>query len=386
MQKIISRGLYGLLFAGGITLLGATAANAADTTGEDGVASGTLIEAPVTVPVTLDGNAISLIGDSTANGGRAASSPTIAAPTDDASTTSGEDGIGSGNVVSPDVVAPVGVTGNSITLIGDSSATSSSDAVAAPVASKGDAAATNGDDGIASGNLMSPDAVAPIGVTGNSITLIGDSRARGSSGEESADAAPVTRKGQAAAMSGEDGIASGNLVSPGMTAPVQATGNMIAVLGDSMLGQPAVSESTESSQQGKAERSVPGKAATSDEGKAAASDEGIVRRGPVSLIGHPNVSDVTVGAVVSERHAGSDPVATGPGATSPDATGPGEIDSNATPPALAPCDISVAGPAGAVLASATTPTGTSPAEMLLLVMALLFGGATAGLLWKVNRM
>ncbi|WP_157155270.1 chaplin family protein [Diaminobutyricimonas sp. LJ205] len=381
MQKIISRGLYGLLFAGGITLLGATAANAVDTTGEDGIASGNLIEAPVTVPVTLDGNAISLIGDSTANGGRAASSPTIAAPTDDASTTSGEDGIGSGNVVSPDVVAPVGVTGNSITLIGDSSATSSSDAVAAPVAPNGDAAATNGDDGIASGNLVAPDVAASVGVTGNSITLIGDSRAMGSSGEESADAAPVTRKGEAAAMSGEDGIASGNLVSPGMTAPVQVTGNAIAALGDSILGKPAVSESTEPSQSGKAERSAPGKAATSDEGKAEASDDGIVWRGPVSLIGQPNASDVTVGAVVSERHAGSDPVA-----TSPDATGPGAIDSNATPPALAPCDISVAGSAGAVLASATTPTGTSPAEMLLLVMALVFGGATAGLLWKVNRM
>ena len=41
MRTYLKRALWGTLLAGGITLLGATAANAADTSGEDGLLSGT---------------------------------------------------------------------------------------------------------------------------------------------------------------------------------------------------------------------------------------------------------------------------------------------------------------------------------------------------------
>ena len=41
MHTLIKRALWGTLLAGGITLLGATAANAAETSGDDGLLSGT---------------------------------------------------------------------------------------------------------------------------------------------------------------------------------------------------------------------------------------------------------------------------------------------------------------------------------------------------------
>ncbi|WP_183151325.1 chaplin family protein [Microbacterium sp. Se63.02b] len=47
----------------GITLLGATAANAAETTGDDGLLSGTQAETAITAPISVVGNAISVLGD-----------------------------------------------------------------------------------------------------------------------------------------------------------------------------------------------------------------------------------------------------------------------------------------------------------------------------------
>mgnify|MGYP007088003851 CR=1 FL=1 len=64
MRTYLKRALWGTLLAGGITLLGATAANAADTSGEDGLLSGTQADTAITAPVTIVDNAVSLLGDS----------------------------------------------------------------------------------------------------------------------------------------------------------------------------------------------------------------------------------------------------------------------------------------------------------------------------------
>ena len=66
MRTFIKRALWGTLIAGGVTLLGATAANAAETSGDDGLLSGTQTVAEVTAPVSIVGNAISLLGDTSA--------------------------------------------------------------------------------------------------------------------------------------------------------------------------------------------------------------------------------------------------------------------------------------------------------------------------------
>ncbi len=63
MRTFIKRALWGALIAGGVTLLGATAANAAETTGDDGLLSGTQVETAITAPISVVNNAISVLGD-----------------------------------------------------------------------------------------------------------------------------------------------------------------------------------------------------------------------------------------------------------------------------------------------------------------------------------
>jgi hypothetical protein len=172
MHKAVSRALWGAFFVGGLTVLGAGAANAADTSGEDGVASGNQVGILGEVPVTIGGNAISILGDSessgtttTTGGGDAVAST---------GTTSGEDAVLGGNQIAPDLVAPIVASGNSITVIGDSSTEGTNTTAPAEGSTGGSTATTTGDDGIASGNQVAPDVDAPIMVGGNDVAVIRD--------------------------------------------------------------------------------------------------------------------------------------------------------------------------------------------------------------------
>ena len=160
MHTFIKRALVGTLLAGGITLLGATVANAAETSGEDGLLSGNQAIVDITAPITVTGNAVSVIGDSTVVGAApapaTAPAATTAAPAE-APTTSGEDGIASGNQAVADVVAPVTVSGNAVSVIGDSTVVGVAPAPAtAPTATVAPAnePVTSGEDGILSGNQI----------------------------------------------------------------------------------------------------------------------------------------------------------------------------------------------------------------------------------------
>ena len=74
MKTYVSRALYGALFVGGLSVLGATAAQAADTTGEDGLLSGSQVVSDITAPIAAQGNAVSILGDAT-SAAPAASAP-----------------------------------------------------------------------------------------------------------------------------------------------------------------------------------------------------------------------------------------------------------------------------------------------------------------------
>ncbi len=64
MRKIYSRVLMGALVGGGLAVAGCGIANAADTSGADGLLSGDQAAISVDAPVTVGGNAVSVIGDS----------------------------------------------------------------------------------------------------------------------------------------------------------------------------------------------------------------------------------------------------------------------------------------------------------------------------------
>jgi LPXTG-motif cell wall-anchored protein len=261
MKKLIVRGLYFGLFVGGLTLLGATAANAADqTSGEDGLLSGSQIGAVVDLPIDITGSAISVLGDgSSTDSSVATAEPAVEPqPASEAATpaTSGDDGIGSGSQAIVDVAIPIDVSGNAISVVGDSSSDGATTETAPPAevaaADEGPAATTSGDDAILGGTQGIASVEVPVTIGGNAVSVLGDS----SSSDSAVSPAPASdapASGSAssgsdgsAVTSGEDGVASGNQVLPDLFAPITAGGNAIAVAGDATSSGSAVTGGTAS--------------------------------------------------------------------------------------------------------------------------------------------
>jgi len=122
MNSFVSKCISCALIVGGLSLLGMGAANAADaplTSGSDAIVSGSQVVGDVVAPVIVTGNAISVLGDSSTTSPAAAPAPepTPAAPT----TTTGEDGILGGTQPFRTFELSVAVTGNAIRVIGNSS-------------------------------------------------------------------------------------------------------------------------------------------------------------------------------------------------------------------------------------------------------------------------
>ena len=112
-HTIIKRALWGVLIGGGISLLGAGVAQAADTSGEDGLLSGTQAILDVEAPVTVAGNAISVLGDSHSDDADTQAPAAAPAPAPAAST-SGDDGAAAGAQAIVTVEVPVTVSGNAV--------------------------------------------------------------------------------------------------------------------------------------------------------------------------------------------------------------------------------------------------------------------------------
>jgi len=240
MSKYVSRGLALVLFTGGLTLLGAGIANAADTTGDDGLLSGTQIVAPITAPVEVAGNAISVLGDSL-SGGAAAPAPAPApapvpapAPAAPVSTT-GSDSVLGGTQAVVEATVPVTVQGNAISVLGDSAATAAPAAAAPAAAPAAPAAAptTSGSDGILGGTQVLPTVSVPVNLGGNAISVLGDSSSEGASAPAASAPASSAPASSGATTTGGDSVAGGTQIVPNVTVPVNLGGNAISVLGDS---------------------------------------------------------------------------------------------------------------------------------------------------------
>jgi hypothetical protein len=282
MNGFIKRGLLTVLVTGGFLALGAGVAYADDTTdGSDGILSGTQGLLGVDLPITIGGNGISVLGDSSSSGssntgGTGGSSPSASTSGTDSllggsqgvvgvnapvtvsgnaisvlgdsssegstfagesgsgdagfANTSGKDGIGSGTQIVGDVNAPITVTGNAISVAGDSSSSGSS---FAGESGSGEAgfASTSGDDSIAGGSQVLADAGVPVVVGGNAISVIGDSSSEGSTVSNGSGSG--SGAGDTAVTDGSDGILGGSQVVADAAAPVTAGGNAISVIGDS---------------------------------------------------------------------------------------------------------------------------------------------------------
>src|SRR4051812_24604111 len=101
MNKYVSRGLWTVLITGGLCVLGAGVANAAESSGDDGAASGNQAIIQVNLPIDLSGNGISVIGDSSSTDSSASGSSETgsseSAPAPVEISTDGSDGLLGGN-------------------------------------------------------------------------------------------------------------------------------------------------------------------------------------------------------------------------------------------------------------------------------------------------
>jgi hypothetical protein len=207
------------------------AGTTASTTGEDGILSGTQVVPNVSAPVTLGGNAISVLGDSESSGSSTTSAPSGAGTTGTGASTTGQDSILGGTQVLGDVGAPVTLGGNAITLIGDAESTDSSTTAGSTGTGAGNGATTNGDDAVLGGTQVAPTVGAPVTLGGNAITLIGDAESTDSSTTAGSTGSGSTGS-DGASTSGEDGILGGTQVIPVIGVPITGGGNAITVVGD----------------------------------------------------------------------------------------------------------------------------------------------------------
>lgn len=256
MKTYVSRGLWFTLCVGGLWLAGTAAADAAESSSSDSAAPAVV---GVTVPLTVAGNGISILGDSMSSGASVipASVPTESKPVVTVSPDALA-GVIRGNRVLVDIVVPVTVAGNAVSVVGDATQSDSAVVTGGPAATPmpvSDGAAA--DDAVAevgaggTGALLNVDA--PVVVDGNAISVLGDSSTSGGNA------------GASAGTGSSGGLMDMGLLDVGL--PVVVGGNAISVLGDSVTTGASTGLPTEPA--------TPGESGTPD-GPAAPEDPGTV--------------------------------------------------------------------------------------------------------------
>lgn len=208
------------VLAAGLVVLGvgAVPANAfADTTdGNGSVLGGNQLNAPVTAPVDVSGNGASILGESFAASGGGAK---VRRPGGAGQQTSGAFGVGSGNQVNAPVAVPVNVCGNGAAVIGKAVAGCQGGAKVAD-GGGGDGQTTDGTGGVASGNQVNAPVSVPVNVCGNAVAIIGAAGAGCEGGSVVKGGA-----GTGQSTSGVFGVGSGNQLNAPVSLPVNVCGN-----------------------------------------------------------------------------------------------------------------------------------------------------------------
>ena len=181
MRTSVRRTLCATAIAGGFTVLGiafaASSATAADTpgstSGANGLGSGNQSAGSTDAPAGTSGNQVTVIGDgnksaadSDQNGGGASSADS------NGDTTDGQDGAGAGNQTDADTTAPAQASGNQVTVIGDGNDNTGSTTPeqAGTETSPPDPGETQGDTEGGSGTVAGPSGASSV------ISALGDGR------------------------------------------------------------------------------------------------------------------------------------------------------------------------------------------------------------------
>ncbi|CAM3443179.1 chaplin family protein [Stackebrandtia soli] len=231
----------GALAAGFLLVTGGVAQAGTDVTsvGNNGIANGNQVVAPIQVPIDICGNAVAVAGVAGAgcDGGSSADLESSNGLGDMVS--AGNQGILNGNQAQIPIQAPIDVCGNAVgALIGVAGAgcDGGSDASIgghghhgeSKVLESGGDMVTAGNNGILNGNQLQAPIQIPINVCGNAIAVLGVAGA-GCDGGSSAN----LESGGLGDMvtAGNHGIGNGNQLQAPIQIPINVCGNAIAVLG-----------------------------------------------------------------------------------------------------------------------------------------------------------
>lgn len=328
MHAWIRRALCAVGLTGGIVLLGIGLAEASSadgngpqTAGESGILSGNQTAVDAQAPINLSGNQITVIGQrnhaTSASGSSTSTSGSGSAGS--GATTSGQDGIGSGNQTAVEVKAPVNASGNQVTVIGQDNHATSASGAAVPGAGPAGDATTSGAGGLLAGNQTLLGVTLPINITGNQVTVIGQdntstavggSSAAGGTGGDAGATGPTT--------SGDGGLISGNQTGITVLAPIAVTGNQVTAIGqDNTNTSTGGSTTGQPGSGGPGETGGPGSTTTGEDGIGSGNQTPVVVQVPVDAGGN----QVTVGGQDNTNTSTSGSTSGGGGTTTPPGTG-----------------------------------------------------------------
>ncbi|GHE40232.1 hypothetical protein GCM10017673_48270 [Streptosporangium violaceochromogenes] len=231
-----------LLALGVMTLGNGTAL--ADTSGDFSVLGGNQVVAPITLPIDISGNAAAVAGGASAasrGGASADASGTSGAASDGPGTTSGRGSVLGGNQVTAPITAPINACGNAVALLGGSRAACRGGAsVSGSGGGRGAGGnRTSGEHSVLGGNQITAPITAPVNACGNSVALLGGSEAACQGGASVSGSTGGPGRGRGAGgntTSGRWSVLGGNQVVAPITAPVNVCGNSAAVAGGAFSG------------------------------------------------------------------------------------------------------------------------------------------------------
>ncbi len=208
-------------------------ADSVTTDGTDSVAGGNQVVAPVEVPVTVGGNAVSVIGDShtenaTTTGGNTGSGTGSGSIGD--VETDGTDSILGGNQAIIPIAVPVTIGGNAVSVIGDSHTENATTTGGSTGTGTIGDVETDGTDSILGGNQAIIPVAIPVTIGGNAVSVIGDSHT-----ENATTTGGSTGTGTIGGVEtdGTDSILGGNQAIIPVAIPVTIGGNAVSGVGDS---------------------------------------------------------------------------------------------------------------------------------------------------------
>src|SRR6478609_2064763 len=207
MHRNMRRAVHTALLTGGLVVAGAVSAYATD---DDGLLSGLGIEAPVDVSVDVTGLAAGVLGDASTT--TAPAGPEATAPTAAVGGGSSE-GVASGTAVAAPVSIPVDIDGVALGVLGDATTTATGDPPTSGTTAPTATVESGDTDGIATGTGIAAPVSIPVDIDGLALGVLGDATT-------GTGTTPTTGESGAPTATVGGGTSDGPLAGTGVAAPI----------------------------------------------------------------------------------------------------------------------------------------------------------------------